>query len=334
MKRYGQLLERMAEEMMIAKGNTESDTDYMMRILFSSLGRQAYASLWDTLEDIEHEQNPVSETHFRQRIKTLLHGFHQMYPEIQHTFYPDAEKACDTIYSLFRKFEMYHSPYRLKPAAFREAAVGNVVFLRGADPLESCAVSGIGAYRLSEESVNSCEAAAEMFQFSEKHPTAIWEYVCSHANWTAYDKTESLEYLRTVPPFTRGYWSEHPSDGMMIARTKSREPRLYYLCRSEKGELMTSQLPTWRTDEGEYRLLAAGLLMQMNCYPPIRYHLDGARVLLHIDYLLPPSEQAFLELYSWGEQAGQSSFHRICSHRIFPAIKQLLESAGNMMIEE
>ena len=67
MKKYNHLLEKVAEKLNIYCGNTETESNYKTRLIYSMLGRMAYASLWDT----EEEYDFISLIHFTKRIETL-----------------------------------------------------------------------------------------------------------------------------------------------------------------------------------------------------------------------------------------------------------------------
>ena len=336
MNRSHQLIQKMADDMSIQQGKSETDTQYKMRVLYSALGRLAYASLWDTLEEIEHKEVPVSEIHFKHRILSLIQVFHKVFPELKSLFFPDAKDGSQMIYDLFLNCEMYHSPYRLIPAVSASAEAVNVCFLRGTDPLVPGPVSGVGRYTLKAETPECVQSVAHMFLFAEQHPVAIWEHLCAQAKWSEAMHPEQLRFLRTKPPFSRGYWQEKTEQGITLARTQNNEMPIYYLCQSEGDRLLISQLPSWRTEEGAYRLLSAGIMLKQKTLPPILFHIDGGLVKIHVQYLLPPNEQRFLEFYSWPNSftSDECSFHRICSTSIFTAIMKVLMEAGYYFAEE
>lgn len=77
MKKYNGLLAEIAREFHIEQGKTESGERWKARIIYSLLGRMAYASLNDHLEENEElpEDQSISVTHFKRRIITLLDTF-------------------------------------------------------------------------------------------------------------------------------------------------------------------------------------------------------------------------------------------------------------------
>ena len=67
MNKYHGLLEKIAGELHIECGEKESIENWKARIVYSLLGRMAYASLIDRLEEDEiavESNEPVSITHF------------------------------------------------------------------------------------------------------------------------------------------------------------------------------------------------------------------------------------------------------------------------------
>lgn len=85
MNKYHGLLEKIAGELHIECGEKESIENWKARIVYSLLGRMAYASLIDRLEEDEiavESNEPVSITHFKRRICTILDSYLELYPEI------------------------------------------------------------------------------------------------------------------------------------------------------------------------------------------------------------------------------------------------------------
>ena len=83
MKKYNGLLAEIAREFHIEQGEAESMERWKARIVYSLLGRMAYASLYDHLEENEElpEDQSISVAHFKRRISTLLDTYLRLYPE-------------------------------------------------------------------------------------------------------------------------------------------------------------------------------------------------------------------------------------------------------------
>lgn len=327
MKKYNYLLEKSSEKLNILCGNTETELSYKSRLLYSMLGRMAYASLWDT----EEEQEFISLIHFTRRIETLLYSYTEMYPEIKYSFPEDSKKISEDIRRLFQNTgQFYHSPNKISTAAYRKAEIHQTVFLRGASLSESVCISGLGMYQMTEHVSDDIRQVNEMFRLSDS-PAEYWNQTVQNAKWHEMQTEQLLEYLCTEPPFRRGYWVQKPDKEMIsLARTADMQNRLYYLYQLQEDKLLVSQLPVWMTANDQYRLLSNGCLMQMQKLPELSFHEDGEIIRISLRYLLPPAEQNFLELYSWPENYLNlpRHFQRICSKAIFPSIKLIFEKNG------
>ena len=147
MKKYNGLLAEIAREFHIEQGEAESMERWKARIVYSLLGRMAYASLYDHLEEDEElpEDKSVSVSHFKRRISTLLDTYLRLYPEIRSTFPPESNELYGEIYDVYLKTGyMYHTPYQISPAAPSAACQGDVQFERGMALDREQFMSGLG----------------------------------------------------------------------------------------------------------------------------------------------------------------------------------------------
>ena len=111
MKKYNGLLAEIAREFHIEQGKTESGERWKARIIYSLLGRMAYASLNDHLEENEElpEDQSISVTHFKRRISTLLDTYLHLYPEIRSTFPPESAELYGEIYDVYLKTSIIYT---------------------------------------------------------------------------------------------------------------------------------------------------------------------------------------------------------------------------------
>ena len=160
-----------------------------------------------------------------------------------------------------------------------------------------------------------------------------WGHLASRVKLEAFSSSIDVEFLRTAPPFTAGYFKPQPdTDGRIsLMRTTMQGTRLYYLYSWENGKLFAGQLPSWRTDNGEYRQIANSIIHSRGNLPPAVFHLDGAIVSLRLQYLYPPSELSFLQLYSW---PGKNDFNYILSLPVFHSVRAELERIGYTFKED
>ena len=328
MRKYGGLLSQIAEEYLIPKGNAEPEDAWKTRVIYSILGRMAYASLWDTREDGE----PVSITHMKNRVARILNTYRKAYPEISTLFPRDPDEIADEIYGLFlRSGVIYHRPERITASAYSAASVEGLLFVRGGAIEHAYQVCGLGTCS-SRKNETATTTIQTMFQIPEQTLTEEWNDCVRNARWSPIQSDYQTEYLRTAPPFTKGYWTEKPeTDGIVsILRKGSQGSRLYFLYRTESGKMAGSQLPAWKVDGYRYRALSNARLDSLGSLPPIRFLSDGEIVSVSFDYLLPPEEQAFFNLYSWPTSCNSfpCDFKRICTKQVFQALRTVLEQRG------
>lgn len=146
------------------------------------------------------------------------------------------------------------------------------------------------------------------------------------------------QYLRTVPPFNRGYWVDKPdtSGEISIARTGFPGGRIYYLYQTHGTKLQVSQLPGWQTENYNYRSLAVGNLYTRKVLPETVYSVDGELVTLKIGYLYPPAEMNLIKLYSWplSYSGFPHDFNRTMNRDVFEELRYFFEQLGYSFKEE
>lgn len=345
MRKYNELLRNVADEFHISQGAEEPDGAYKCRLVYSILGRMAYASLWDTQEDGQ----PVSIIHFKQRISQLFYGYREMYPEIRPLMLCDAEQLGDEICDVYIKTGyVYHAPYRLAPAAPCQCGTAPICLTKGMPLCLKQRVSGVGTYALGVVGQFKSVSVDDMFML--RRIGDCWSEAIQDIRWSVCADASQFEFLKLAPPFNRGYWIDRPTrdDIVSIARTKLPGARLYYFYKLQKSGLLISPIPEWRVkepvtrkdssreDSSNYRELSNGLLASLSVLPPIKYHVSGKLVAVTLEYLPAPATLNFIKLYSWPAsfQRIPSDFRRTCEYDVFLVLRNTLEGLGHRFIEE
>lgn len=334
MNKYNSLLIRIATELGICKGTSESDVNYKSRLIYSAVSRIGYASLWDKLED----NVPVSIEHFKRRVENTLNSYLKMYPEVQGIFPDDQKIISESMYNtLLATGNLYHSPKRISPPMRVQAGYDKIVFLRGTSLSEKISISGIGTYAKSPENCGNT-SVQDMFGLTKNAILDYWRHYSEIANWTNIKSDEKYEFLNIQRSYSQSYWKDKPDKNTApsLMRTVAPGTKIYYLYRYKNNALENSQLPYWLTDDNRYLYLSNGLLASENVLPPITYRMDGAISYLKIGYLLPPAEQNLIMLYSWPKIISNvdSSFSRIIDTDVLKAIIGLLNKNGFIFKEE
>ena len=335
MNQYFGLMNTISKEFKIQKGLKESEKSWKARLIYSYLGQVAYSSLFDIQEDL----SPASITHFKSRISDALSSILEMYPEFNGTFSLTDGTFRDEIYDIFLKTGcIYHEPYRLTPCVRKEATGKHMLFLRGYSLEEKRFLSGIGSYMFGTENDCSGISLAEMFSLQTEPLDKFWKRLITHSKFVEVPADFSFEYLRTVPPFTAGYWVKNPdpSGDVSIARTGVPRDRIYYLYKVQDTNIHVSQLPVWQTEGYNYRSLAVGNLYTKKVLPKTVYQVDGELITLRIGYLFPPAEMNLIKLYSWPLSyiGFPHDFSRMMDRSVFEELRSFFESLGYGFKEE
>lgn len=335
MNSYNDLIHAIATNIGIAKGDHEREDSWRARVIYSVLGQMAYSSLYDLQEDLQ----PVSVTHFKQRIALTLHSYQQIDSDMIAIYSSDSDSLCDEIYKTFLSTgQMYHSPHRIAPAKLCSAEVGEIVLARGLPISSRCLLSGLGRYILRKDmTINQIITPEKMFQLPTASLSEIWSQILSGIIWAPTARTNDMEYLRMSGNFRYGYWNNvaDQSGAISIARAGSPGSQLYYLYRFNGKTFEQSQLPTWKTEAYQYREISNSCLSVRGTLPPFTYKSDGTITHVKIGYLPPPNILNLLKLYSWPTTyiALPHDFSRIFSTKVFEALRPMLENKGYQFVE-
>lgn len=322
-----ELLKTIRGDLGIPVDFDEAPEIWMCRTVYSVLGHTALVSLWDK----EELQELISITHLKRRIEKNFYAYEALYPEIRTIFSVDSEALENEIYDLYSSMGyLYHMPQRVKPVVYSACRNRNISLVRGASPGMKVQMSGLGLYTVEDAAINT--DAVKMFGLSKHTIADSWKILVSSANWVNSTIQQDVEYLITKPPFNKGYWKNIPDANgeISLLRTGYAEGRIYYLYFYRDGECWISQIPDWLTSGYNYRYVSNWLLAEKNILPPIEYKEHGDLISINIKYLLPPRELSLLKLYSWPRSFGKlpSDFSRECAKKVFPALKELLETIG------
>ncbi len=333
MEKYNNLLLRIAGDFAIKKGKTESNNQLKVRIIYTLLGKMALASLFDVLEDEE-----TSIVHLKNRIKKVFESYKEIYPEIKSILPEDGEEIANEIYDIYlHTGVVYHKPNHIVPAMRSEATKDNILFIRGYELSAKVKMSGLGAY-MDEFHNDIGQDVISMFHLEKSTLSERWEKCCKNAMWSKLSVDSQIDYLRTKPPFNKGYWTDKPDRNgeISLLRTGFKGNKIYYLYKFEKGDLLASQLPVWQVEDYNYRSLSNACLYSNGTLPPTTYKHDGDITYIHFGYLPAPTELYLWKLYSWPTSVLSLSkdFTRISSRSVFEAIQKIMMLQGYKFIEE
>ena len=313
------LLQNAAEEMNIICGENEEKDNWAGRVIYSAIGRMAYASLWDNSDD----QAGLSKVYFDSRIKSLCERWSDTFPEAVFNAKILSEEYCDVISDQYLHTGIINNlPYRIWPSRELICSGRKFNLIRSPKLSRSVYYSGLGAY---SDHINNDELPGiyEVYGIDQHHISEYAEHYLKKAVFHKMQYEGYTEYLRLRPPFKYGYWkTEIDKSGIIsLLRIKSEY---------EGGDCLVSEIPCWLTENHMYRELSVSLLDKYASLPVIEYERDGAIVFVHQKYLLPPKELYLLLLYSWPQVLSNinSRFNRVMSLECFEEIKAVLIGKG------
>ena len=333
MIKYNSLLSHISNEYSIKQGKTEETLSWKARLIYSLLGRMAIASLSDGLEE-----GPVTIVHLKRRIHNVYAAYYSMYPELKKIFPESSESLEQEIYDIFLKTGIvYHKPDRILMSSKCNSVCKGIKFTRGYSLDSKQMLSGLGSYLKQNPDENSLPVS-QMFGLEDSSLTERWKYYTSSRDWTLYEPDNMTQYLKTEPPFSRGYWVDKPDDNGKISllRTGFIGGQLYYLYRVENKKLYVSQLPQWQVEDYNYRSIANACLAYNGTLPPVTYRIDGNLTYVSFKYLPPSSDLYLWKLFSWPKKYSElpCDFNRILESSVFEALKETLAMQGYEFTKE
>lgn len=333
MNKYNGLLNRASNEYKITRGKSEDVNQWKIRIIYSLLGKMALASVYDVLEGEES-----SVIHMKRRIEQLAAHYKDMYPELGMMMPTEYEELSDEIYKIYLNTgNIYHKPNHIIMAAQTDICLNGIRFTRGYEIDAKQMMSGLGTYIKDETNITT-GSFLDMYQLNHHTLADYWTICVKRANWQTFHSDFAIEYLRMVPPFTRGYWIDKPDNSgrVSLLRTGIKGSQLYYIYKVENEKIMVSQLPQWQVEDYAYRFLSNACLYKEGVLPPTKYHYDGDLVYLSFGYLPPPAELYLWKLYTWPISIASlpKDFNRICMRSVFDEIRSVMQQQGYKFIEE
>jgi hypothetical protein len=232
-----------------------------------------------------------------------------------------------------------HKSNRLTYPQHKIARSGNLdlSIYRGLPPWKAKKVSGIGIYDTikTADSIRLCE----MFSFPDNGNLTCFDSFIKTVKWKGLSKLpEEIEYLNISKPATDGYWGSNPPKngfvGITICRTKA-VPKRYTLLKY--GDTLKSyEMPEWLTILGEYRRFSIVLRIKNGLIPRVKFSTSDHTTTIKFDYLLPPPEQNFTEIFSWSTEMDifglKGRLSRIIQNDFVPIFTDIFERNGYEII--
>lgn len=328
MKEYRELIEKISRAYYIEKSNSETESEWKARVVYSVAGETALASLWDKEED----DIPISIVYFKRRIEKAFNAYFDLFPSVRELYSADIYNLLDEIYTLYADTGyIYHSPNRISPVTESNADLFGVRYTRGLSIDQKRNVSGLGEY-FDIDSDGYEEQILEMFHVDGEPLGKLWERLTKRKDWSNINVSGRVEYLRTTPQFTRGYWVDKPDKGLDISLLRMGEPGgwIYFLYKANDENLVGSRIPDWMAEASNYRKISNAILLSRGVLPEIKVKRNENTVNIRFNYLPARDIHNLIKLYSWPEnyKEERSDFNRIMSKKVWESLRNVLGYLG------
>lgn len=326
-------LEKIASQLSIKKDETETEQEWQCRVIYSAAGYSSLASLWDFNEEESVSDRPgISIVHYKRTFSQKLSAFLALYPDAQKIFSVSPSEIVEELYEIGLATGLfYHKSNRLFPAAYACGEGIEFTFERGRAAGVVGPVSGLGAYT-KRRAKETDKTIAELYCLSQNTFSSWFSTFEKGCRFEPIRWPNDVEFLRLTPPFKQGYWQKNieRDNKISLARYGSQGMRIYYLYKSEGQRVLACQLPLWLSEEGRWLQVATALLMRYCELPPIKVQKGDQIASLELGYLLPPAEEAFLNLYSWPESyyIAKKRWQRKMAMPVYREIKPIFEKMG------
>lgn len=320
------LIESISEDLHIKRGKDESVADWIARVVYSAIAKNAYCSLWD------QQDEDTSITHFKKRCNEQLLSYTRIYPELKKVISSSevAKEYVNYIYDLYLKTGfLLHKKNYVTNSKRKVITIDNCSLVRSPEPGEDLFMSGLGYYALSK-SMEHQENIRDVFNLSKLSLLEYLDKLYQRQTFKLLESHSDIDYLRLEPPFSKGYWKKQKDiNRLSLLRIGKPGTYIYYLYKATDNEILASQLPEWIVVDGNYRMISWGLLNKYQQATDIEYIVSGDLVHVHLNYLLPINEQLFFELFSWPRNiTTMSGFNRTMDINVFRIMKAEFEKIG------
>ena len=320
------LLEKAARDLCIDKEPDETGEKWTRRVRYSIIGLQMLASVYDQDDDVIVDvDSPKHDAESTVPMRRILYRGKRL-AEI----FDEKNFNVEEVRELYiRNGFLLHKNHRLAYPVSSYAEAGNSFLARGVPPWKAAKVSGLGMLTQWKASVASL-SVKDMFNIEQAAIGDWFDQFTSTIIWKTDSLPQEVEWLNIHESHEKGYWSgKRPDKGFSLCRTKSDPAKDYFLWQISNGIEQQCRLPTWRSEKGEYRRIAIILRTLHNNRPNVVIKKQVHTITVTFNYLLPPTEQHFIELYSWSKLENpwdiKGRLNRIFAIDLYAVVKTIFE---------
>lgn len=126
-----QLIESISDDLGIKRGIGESAADWITRVVYSAIAKNAYCSLWD------HYEDDTSIIHFKKRCHEQLFSYTRIYPELKAIISSSeiAKEYVEYVYHLYLKSGfLLHKKKHITNSKQRVITINDCSLVRSPEP--------------------------------------------------------------------------------------------------------------------------------------------------------------------------------------------------------
>ena len=299
----GEIIAAMAADMNIKKFNSETNLEFVQRVLYSATSCWIKAAALDRNIGAKKTDTGVSKKHIYEKAEKLLLAMLERYPEIKYWFYMDDE-AENPIRIIRRRlvqngdlinigFEtnMITAPYAIRSLSLETEQIIGAFFDN------NIFYSGLSAIRKCSNGDCVCGDTNAVDWFDNFCQTAWWESGCiRNDNVEYFNCTKNVRNIHSC-------WQKDEVDFFknirLVRITINKTMYEYYLEKSNGGNIYHHKIDPFLLEIKEHRKMMFALRKKANVPLPARITIHSDHATLDLWAHLPYEMKTFLESYAW-----------------------------------
>ncbi|MDR0920398.1 MAG: hypothetical protein LBM93_14325 [Oscillospiraceae bacterium] len=303
-----EILKKIALDLNIKKGNSETEELWLYRVLCSYIGINVLAASFDYPDEIikTNTNITISMQHLTHRAEKLLKVFN---------FTPiDIEKIC----KLYKKTGyLLHKNNRYTYPKLTCGTENNFTFFRGSPPSQRNFVCGLIPYAINSM-IKTSTSLEKMFLLNTENSSDYVEKFLKNIKWEYVNQLPENIVYANLKKGTKDCWTEKSifKNNLAVCKSEFNGIPEYFLLKTENDSYFRYVFSEWETKQGIYRRVILSLRDNK-----LLIEKDGEIIKLNTNSLLPFYEQNFFELITWSYD--NKPWNRIINTDFLPIIEKL-----------
>lgn len=298
-----EIITAMASDLNIKKFHTESNTEYVQRVLYSAMACWIKAIALDRNISEAGTSSGISKKHIYEKSTHILSTMLERFPEARYWFYLDDARE-DPIHLIRRRLMQngdllpigFETNISLSPKLTHPVCPGTE-HINGMFFDNSVFYSGVSVLRKSSNLEGTTIEKTAVDWFDEYCESAWWE--------VGAIKNETAEYFNNQKNVRNNHycWQKEESEFLQSVRlvriTINKNMYEYYLEKSKNTTFYHHKLDPFIIELNEHRKMMFALRKKSNTPLPAKIIKHKDYAVLNIWAYLPYETISFLEAYAW-----------------------------------